>query len=217
MSPAMDDLSAIVADRGWALLPGRGPDAFARVPAALGASVLLGTEVAVREGRALVTSDRALELHTDHHRARWIAWLCVAQTSEGGATRLADGRAALAQLSDDQRTHLAEIRLFEHGVFAADTGSHPLIEDGDGAPLLYASFWFDTVLDPGQRSALESFQRALHRVEMANFRLAPGDVLVIDNRRMLHGRTAITGSRDRLLIRHWLAREPLNPSIEARS
>lgn len=208
MSPTMEELSAIVAARGWAHLPGRGPDAFARVPDALGASVLLTTEVAVREGRTLVTSARALELHTDHHRARWIAWLCVTQTTEGGATRLADARAAFELLEEDERSRLAEIRLFEHDVFSGDAGSHALLERDAGGPLFYASFWFDTPLNGATRAALEAFRAALHRVEMVNLRLEPGDVLVIDNRRFLHGRTAITGSRDRLLIRHWLAPLP---------
>ena len=36
-------------------------------------------------------------------------------------------------------------------------------------------------------------------------RLYPGESLLIDNGRMLHGRSALGGDKDRLLIRRWIA------------
>ncbi|TNF38233.1 MAG: hypothetical protein EP329_01050 [Deltaproteobacteria bacterium] len=200
----LDDLKGRLADVGWVLLPGVGQAGRDAACAALDAEVLLETDVRVRPGRALVTSDRALGFHTDHHRADLIAWLCVAQTSQGGGTRLADGLAALASLPTAQQELLARVRLFEHSVFPGDGDTHPVVEPTPAGPRLYCSFWFDAPLDPEAEAALEAFRVAVIRHEVARFYLAPDDVLFIDNRRILHARTAIVGSRDRHLIRHWL-------------
>jgi len=193
---------------GWVVLPGIGAAGLDAVVAALDAAVLQTTEVVVREGRALVTSDRALDLHTDHHRADFIAWHCRAQTSAGGATRLADAAAAFATLTTSEQRLLGEVRLFEHSIFAGDATTHPVVEHGADGPRFYCSFWFDDegALSPPQRSAFAAFESAIRRQEVANFRLVAGDVLLINNRRILHGRTAITGSRDRHLDRYWLTR-----------
>lgn len=176
----------------------------------LGAHVLLTTDVVVREGRALVTSDRALDFHTDHHRADLILWHCLQQTSAGGETLLADGLAAFLSLPVETRATLETVLLFEHSVFQGDASTHPLVEPGEPRPKLYCSFWFPDVpaLTDAQRQAMDTFHGAVRRHQVAKLRLAPGDVLLIDNRRILHGRTAITGSRDRHLVRHWLARGP---------
>lgn len=194
---------------GWVHLPSA-PDPEELV-AALGARILFTTDVVVKEGRALVTSDRALDFHTDHHRADLIAWRCLMQTSAGGETLLADGLAAFESLPVETRETLSTVLLFEHSVFEGDASTHPLVEPGERGPRLYCSFWFPDrpALTEPQRAAVGAFHEAVRRHQVAKIRLAPGDALIIDNRRILHGRTAITGSRDRHLVRHWLARAPV--------
>jgi len=201
----LEGLHDDLADRGWVHLPGVGWEGLGDVEATLGAEVLLTTDVRVRPGMALVTSDRALDFHTDHHRADAVAWLCLRQTSEGGETLLADGVAALVSLPPAQQERLARLRLFEHSVFPGDPKTHPVVERVDGRPRLYCSFWFDVPPAPADEAALEALRASVLRHRVASLRLAPGDVLVIDNRRILHARTAIVGSRDRHLVRHWLA------------
>jgi alpha-ketoglutarate-dependent taurine dioxygenase len=56
-----------------------------------------------------------------------------------------------------------------------------------------------------EREAFDAFATALDRVDHRRFRIAPGDILAIDNTRMLHARTEITGSADRHLRRYWLS------------
>lgn len=198
------DLPERLASTGWAHLSRAGWDGLDAVVDRLDACVLRTRDVVVRPGRALVTSARALDLHTDHHRADLVAWLCLAQTSQGGATRLADAAAAYASLSPAHRERLEAIRVFEPSVFPGDEKSHPLVERTPTGPRFYCSFWFDAPLAPSARAAFDAFQCAAH-ANVSEFRLAPSDLLVIDNRRILHGRTAIVGSRDRHLVRSWLA------------
>jgi len=201
-----DDLAAVLAREGFALLTG-GRDAFDALPARLGAEVIHQTDVAVRPGRALVTSDRALDLHTDHHRADWVAWLCVRPSSAGGESYLADAEAAFVSLPEATRADLARLALFEHSIFPGDASLHPFVEERAGRRRFYCSFWFDPagIPDAACVSALDAFAVAARAHEVARLRLDEGDVLIVDNRRVLHARTAITGTRDRHLVRHWLA------------
>lgn len=205
MQPFDTRLSVRLANDGWMHLPGAGVAGLNHLIGELGVAVLNTTKVVVGEGRALVNSDRAIDFHTDHHRAELVAWHCLAQTSRGGHTRLSDGEAAFASLSREHRERLARVHVFEHSVFQGDAGTHPVVELREGRPRLYCSFWFEAPPDPADNAALTALHGAVARHEVANFRLAPGDVLVVDNRRILHARTAITGSRNRHLIRHWLA------------
>lgn len=56
--------------------------------------------------------------------------------------------------------------------------------------------------DAAHRSAVDSFISVLGRAELtATFRLTPGDVLLADNTRVLHGRTEITGDQPRQVKR----------------
>ncbi|HET9679463.1 MAG TPA: hypothetical protein VFP95_02745, partial [Gammaproteobacteria bacterium] len=44
------------------------------------------------DSRALLCSNQAMPFHTDHPDANVIAWYCVAQSSNGGASLLVDSR-----------------------------------------------------------------------------------------------------------------------------
>lgn len=201
-------LSTALAEHGWLHLPGVGERGVYAVIDALDAHVLHTTDVVVREGRALVTSDRALDYHTDHHRADVIVWHCHVQTDDGGHSMLADALAAYRSLPANARLALDTIELFEHSIFPCDKNTHPVVEHTADGPRFYCSFWFDPErpLSEAQRAAFSAFEVAIRRHPVAKLRLCPDDVLVVDNRRILHGRTAITGSRDRHLVRRWLER-----------
>lgn len=207
-SAAIPVVPSQLLDQGWVHLPGVGEEGAQAVIAALDARVLSTTDVVVREGRALVTSDRALDYHTDHHRADVIIWHCRVQTDDGGHSILADALAAYRSLPAETRVALDTIELFEHSIFPGDKNTHPIVEHTASGPRFYCSFWFDPERpsSDAQRDAFSAFEVAIRRHPVAKLRLAPDDLLVIDNRRILHGRTAITGSRDRHLVRHWLSR-----------
>jgi len=53
------------------------------------------------------------------------------------------------------------------------------------------------------RDALRAFRRAIDARPAIPIRWEPGDILIIDNRRMLHARTSIVGHRK--LVRYWLS------------
>lgn len=173
----------------------------------------LGTPIYVEEVRntpgatSLVKSRSAIAWHTDHHRAGRILWYGLGGASEGGETLVVDGWEALKLLGPTQIEALSRINLFEHSVFRGDLPRHPLLSRRpDGNPRLYFSLWLaDGVMGPDEHQAFDAFAAAIDRVEHRRFRIAPGDVLAIDNMRMLHARTEITGTGIRHLRRYWLS------------
>lgn len=171
--------------------------------AALG-PIIQTTEIAPRvNAKAALATDKEMALHTDHPRARWISWECVRQSSEGGYSLLKDTKPALDSLTESERDELRALAIRTHVVFPDDTGAYPVLrKDGDGADWIYFTPW----MTDGQSSpAFRKFLQALEATPTLSVRLYPGESLLIDNGRMLHGRSALGGDKDRLLIRRWIA------------
>ncbi len=198
------DLSNELAERGWAHLKGTDQDGFEKLASGLG-DVIHRTEVRVKpEGRGMVTSPNALDLHTDHHAARFIAWYCHRQSVVGGESLLLDASTAIDRLSAEHQKRLCAIHLHEHKVFDSDPGSWPLmIREGDRLRFYY-SFWLVADTDR-EDPAFLAFREAVNQSPTHMLKLQPGDVLVVDNHRVLHGRRAIGDEGERYLERVWIA------------
>ena len=166
--------------------------------------VIQTTEITPRvNAKAALATDQEMALHTDHPRARWISWECIRQSSEGGYSLLKDTKPALDSLSGSERDELRALTIRTHVVFPDDTGAYPVLrQDGDGAEWVYFTPW----MTDGQSSpAFRKFIQALEATPPLTLRLYPGESLLIDNGRILHGRSALGGDKDRLLIRRWIA------------
>lgn len=199
----LTDLRTTLAEQGYLHLPALPYVDFRESIRELG-TIIQRTEVRVRpESKAMVTSPRSLDLHTDHHAARYIAWYCHRQSESGGESLLADAQAAFDQLTQAHRDRLFTLHLHEHKVFPDDPGSWPFVMYDQGRIRFYYSFW---LANPGDRDdpALLAFREALAALPPLEMKLRPGDALIIDNHRMLHGRKAIGAEGDRYLERFWI-------------
>ena len=189
--------------KGWTILQPQAREALLVELAQLG-PVIQTTEITPRaNAKAALATDKEMQLHTDHPRARWISWECVRQSSEGGYSLLKDTKPALDALTTAERVELRALSIRTHVVFSDDTGAYPVLRnDRDGSDWVYFTPW----MTDGQRSpALQKFIQALEATPNLSVRLYPGESLLIDNGRMLHGRSALGGDKDRLLIRRWIA------------
>lgn len=198
--------AAELAEVGFAHIPRQTKTQLRDILRQLG-TVIHTTDVKVKpDSRALVTSARALDFHTDHYKAKWVAWYCIEQTDDGGESILVDAERAYARLSRGEKLSLAKIKLFEHKIFDDDEESRPLVSRRDGKRAFYYSFWLaKKELPKSQRAALDAFRAAIEREEPFAVKLQPGDILIVDNRRILHGRRIIRGSQNRFLKRFWLS------------
>ncbi|MFF9593825.1 TauD/TfdA family dioxygenase [Streptomyces sp. NPDC014646] len=148
-----------------------------------------------------------------------------ADPAGGGASLLGDLRAAVARLDEADRAALREPVFFEgqaqglHGVGAPRMPFPVLEDDADGQPLWVR--WAGKMLrDPrntGRTAVLERLAAALAKSTVA-VTLGRGQLLVIDQRRIAHGRTAL-GSQQGFAdgTRRWImqAKATFDPTAPA--
>lgn len=194
--------------RGYVYLSGHGQNAFGELARSCG-EILQTTEVTPRSsGRSLVCSSDSLGLHTDHYRVDYIAWHCVEQAGHGGETLLLDTRPLLDELPEKILRILTRVHRSEHKIFPGDVNSHPILVYRDNQPCVYFTYWQESAdAETEQMEALRLFQEAVDRANPVAIKLRPGDTLIIDNKRMLHGRTKIFGEQ-RQLTRLWIKALP---------
>ena len=157
------------------------------------------------ESRSLVRSSKALPPHTDHHLVEYILWQCHEQDMKGGESILVDGIEVFKRQSQADREILKSILLMEHCVFEGDLTQHPMVfEDRDNL-LLYYSFWMAEGLSELQRNAFDRFTQSVMETEPKKFKLPQNWCLVINNRRIFHGRTALSDNSNRFLKRYWIS------------
>jgi gamma-butyrobetaine dioxygenase len=175
-------------------------------------------DVAVRvDATNLADTAMALSLHTDNaYRVPTptVQLLhCLVSDVAGGDTALADGFRAVEELSATEPEHLATlartpIRFTYRDAEAELEADVPVIElEPDGSPrAVHVNNRSKgiPVGSPGRVAAwYESYFELLRLIESPEaqvvFRLEPGDVVVFDNLRILHGRTGFSGEGARRL------------------
>lgn len=170
--------------------------------------VIFTTDVVVKsESKSLVTSERGLDYHTDHHKAKYVVWYCYKQTDKGGESILMDAKRIFQQLSNEHQEQLKLIELFEHKIFSDDKDSFPLVSiSNTGEIKFYYSFWL-VKNENKQNPALLAFQKLIRETPPTKICLKEGDILIVNNQSVFHGRTPIEGSKDRFLKRYWIAEQ----------
>ena len=157
----------------------------------------------------LVTSDRAMDIHTDHPDVKYVFLHCLQNSSEGGFSLLSDFNKFSHRLTQEDKEVLKNVFLFEHDVFGTGNSTSPLLRiDEMGRIKIYFSFWHVDSDDRNKESVKEFYRLA--KKHIYSFRLSKGDVLIIDNQRVMHGRTAIGGDKRRHIKRFWIAAHALS-------
>ena len=192
-------------EKGYVLIKGSNPEEAVKYAKQLG-KIICTTDVQIRKSRGILTTTRGLTFHTDHHKADYILWFCHQQTSEGGESVLVDAKEVFQSMDEKDKEVLRSINLYEHKVFDNDPEYYPLIDNNND---LYCSFfpYDDESLTDEAKSVLYKFYKLFHDHDHVNITLQPNDILIIDNRRMCHGRTEIRGTKNRHLKRYWINKQ----------
>lgn len=156
----------------------------------------------------LLSSNAEMDFHTDHFAARYIAWFCNSQSVVGGESVLIDSFSILSAYSEQMLNLLSQVTVQSHRVFYNDKSSLPLLsldEEGNLLAVYYAPWLVNPVYDLKINQALEKFNNDLQAIQPIEILLSEGDLLIIDNHRMLHGRKGFPAGSDRWLTRFWLS------------
>ncbi len=166
--------------------------------------------IAIREGaHAYVARPGSVPLHTDHPAVDYVAWWCESQDEVDGASHLLDARPVVDALPSFRRAELHSVHLLcpplEGG---PPTQREPVLRDHRGTTAVFCSPWLRSV-EVERQGCLDEFRTRISvaaRRYTRSIRLRAGEALVIDNRRILHGRGAIDPASPRRLQRVWLRR-----------
>ena len=198
----IDPMTNELKEKGFVHLTNQSEEQLQEILNSLGAVIMTTDVVIKKESKGLVTTALGIDFHTDHHSAKYVAWYCYKQTDLGGDSLLIDAEKLFLQLPIKQQEGLKTVELFEHKIFPDDKNSYPFVEvDENGNRHFHCSLVDD--LDK-ENSAFISFQKLVSETQPITINLKQRDILVVDNHRMFHGRTPITGSKDRYLKRYWL-------------
>lgn len=157
--------------------------------------------IADAKSKSLVTSDKYLDFHTDNHLAKYIIWHCRKPAIEGGYSMLCDAEKVYKQLTVEEKFQLSKIHVFEHKLFPENRNSNPIVREIDGIRKFYYSFWLARE-KYRELPVFKKWRDLIQNSEHVKYKLDESDVLIIDNHRILHGRTEIKG--ERFLKRYWL-------------
>lgn len=152
-----------------------------------------------------------LEFHTENafhpNRPDYVGLLCLRPAHEDRVgTRVAAIRRAYPLLGDADRTVLREPRFATAAPpsfqSADHSDQHPVLTGGDD-PDIRVDFHATSAVDSGAAAALSRLRDALTEVS-ADLVLRPGEMVFLDNRLVVHGRSAFSpryDGRDRWLHR----------------
>jgi L-asparagine oxygenase len=144
-----------------------------------------------------------LELHTENafhpNRPDYVGLLCLRPAREGVGTQVAAVRRALALLDSGHRAILKQARFLTAAppsFRSADrSGPHPVLGGGADDPDVCVDFHATSALDDAAAAALSGLREALLRVQ-ADLVLRSGDMVFLDNRLVVHGRSAFAPRYD---------------------
>ncbi len=208
MNTTIEKVREAVRRDGWIRLPAMGDTEYRQLLRFLG-EPWCETAVEVRaDVKSYLCQAGAIPFHTDHPRADLMAWRCERQDPSDGTQQLIDGLYALAACQPWVEQALRRITLEVRVRGGDEPESVAVVRDTClGKRLCFAPWLAPQVQDADGRRA---FDTLAHRIEATavewtiDVRLEEGEVLVIDNGRMLHGRRAIAPDSDRRLRRFWI-------------
>lgn len=202
------ELRAVLAAHGHAIVPApegaSEPWTFVeRVVGMRPAMVERQTIRPLPDGRSFASSAAFTPFHTDSQDYLGAPpglqiMICRRAALSGGATRLIDGWALLERIERDDPA------LFE-SLFAAPR-RHPFYFGDLARPTVMTTGVLAWTHAPA--AATDPIGRALHphlaQAPVIELAVCDGDMLLVDNHRMLHGRTAFRGEREFLRLLAWL-------------
>jgi hypothetical protein len=190
---------------GYVVIPYDSKIHLASVIDALGKKILV-TEICENPtSTRLLASNEGMGFHTDHFAAKWIAWFCNSQSVIGGESLLIDVHQLIQNYSSEHFDLLSKLKVKSHQVFYKDPKSYSLLQLIEQEWAVFFSEWLvQEPTDRRSKNVLKEFMLDIKKVKPIQLKLSEGDVLIINNHRMLHGRNPFPKNSNRWLTRYWI-------------
>lgn len=164
------------------------------------------TEVRVKSNpRTYLTSPKAVPFHNDHPDVDLIAWYCQEQDEKDGASVISDGFYAFSCLSLQEQKILTSLSIrcpYKLGSLDIEKYKNTLFITNK--QIFFAPWLLDRNLPSDSLKAISNFEYFLDKFSK-KIHLSMNDLLVINNKKMLHSRNSLQLSSRRHLTRYWLS------------
>jgi len=164
------------------------------------------------KGRPSAFQAKGFDPHMDCPAMRVLGWLCIEQDEVDGTMQFIDTRPILERFTNEEIERMGRIM-----IRYSDMSRHgpnerflvePLVRAFSGGHLVYYQPWL--LLDSYEEKEFELLKRFEAEVKKMGdnppigVRPMPGESVFIDNRRLLHGRAAVSEQSRRHLLRLFL-------------
>lgn len=148
-----------------------------------------------------------IDFHTDHVSAEIAAWYCLERESDGGAMQFIDLAPIVGAMSEDELGALERVRVPDNAVWS-EGGDIPLCARQNGQRVYHYVPWLELKApDADAKQALAKLEAGIRRAkssDLIELDLVPGEMVFVDNHRVMHGRAAIPANSSRHLKRFWI-------------
>ncbi|MBL91873.1 MAG: hypothetical protein CMH56_08710 [Myxococcales bacterium] len=165
--------------------------------------IIARTDISIDETRSVyqVRTAGGLTLHMDDPPARYIAWLGMVTPEQEEPTKFLDTRPILEMLSPEELTRIKSIQVKD------DNGLiHPMLADDGVFHYVPWMIQMQTVTDNDTFEALAHLQSLIRKATRTchTINIQKGEILIVDNTRVIHGRDRIAADSQRHLKRLWI-------------
>jgi hypothetical protein len=160
------------------------------------------------EVRSYLCKPEAVPFHTDHPDADLMSWRCEVQDTSDGTQQMVDGLEALQACGPRVRDVLTQVHAEVRVRGDSPPSQVPIVRATPARDRLFFASWISPMeRDPHSLAAFNTLRAEIERrttSHVQEVRLAEGEVLVIDNGRLLHGRGPLAHASRRRLRRFWI-------------
>jgi hypothetical protein len=178
----------------------------------------LQADDALRRSRDPLYADRpsvyradGLWYHTDSPLIDVLAWYCVEQDAVDGTSALVDTGDLTNHFDDAEQAALSHVRvraMMREADGSESAHEYPLLS---GGKVYYAPWLLSENLGDDERALAARFAGYIAQKDATapiRIRLKPGEMLFVDNHRILHGRSEIPPDSKRHLVRFYISTMP---------
>ena len=157
--------------------------------------------------RPSVYRAEGLTYHTDSPLIDVLAWYCVEQDAVDGTSALVDTGDLNKHFTEDEQAALSRVRV---RTMIREADGHEIVREFPlfaNGKVYYAAWLLSEDLGDDERALAARFADYIARKDATDpirIRLKPGEMLFVDNHRILHGRSEIPPDSRRHLVRYYI-------------
>lgn len=185
-------------NKGWIHLLGKSYEELELILGSMG-ELVSATDIRKQvESNLYIHSDIDIPFHSEDPKAKYLLWYCISQAEQGGETELLDFQYVVKNLPPSTLVDLRRLNCWLKDP-PKNRIKTPILQKTNDKELdrIYYVPW--AVVSENRQ--VTRLQLAISEAPKVKFRMEQGDIVVLDNHRILHSRRSFRGG-NRLVQRY---------------